>query len=257
MKLLSLGGGNAAGQFTVDSLRDIGTKESASAISAAGYDGVMFDVEEVIGPSNATIPAFSTAFATLKQAGFVIGVTISHSAPYATDIPQDAVDLMKAFVADENIDIFAPQLYSSGEEAAPVFDETAQCVDEGCTWDIFKGMAASATFAPSIVQDSHYAPTIEYFKANHSIDVHGYFVWAQEKQSAVPRAAAAAAAAARAHDLQLAGAGEEDLITEVVLNAVTGADGSLRNGDSIGAASTARQRQLAGWLGARLAATYP
>eukprot|EP00750_Incisomonas_marina_P024953 INCI5243.2.p2 GENE.INCI5243.2~~INCI5243.2.p2 ORF type:complete len:203 (-),score=47.16 INCI5243.2:923-1531(-) len=201
----------------------------------------MFDVEEVIGPSSATIPAFSTTFAALKQSNFLVGVTVSHSAPYATDTPQDAVDLMKSFVADENIDIFAPQLYSSGEETAPEFDETSQCVDEGCTWDIFNGMTANAAFAPAIVQDSHYAPTIDYFKSNHSIDVHGYFVWAQEKHSNAP---------SRGQKLQPA-------ITDVVLNAVTGADGSLTGGISGSTrASKAQQRQLAEWLEARLLATY-
>ena len=83
--------------------------------------------------------------------------------------------------------------------------------------------------------------------------MHGYFVWAQEKQSIVP-GAAATAAAPRAHDLRLAETGEE--IAEAVLNAVTGADSSLRNGGSTRAAPTARQRQLAGWLEARLSATY-
>merc|ERR1719150_2221497 len=52
-KFLTLGGGNSAGVFTVDSLSSIGT--SANQIMKAGYEGVMFDVEEVTGSSSTKV----------------------------------------------------------------------------------------------------------------------------------------------------------------------------------------------------------
>ena len=90
----------------------------------------MYDVEEVDGPASETVPAFAAAFADLKKAGLAVGVTVSHSAPYATDTPADAVALAKAFASDKNVDIISPQLYSSGTETAPQFDETASCAKE-------------------------------------------------------------------------------------------------------------------------------
>ena len=64
---ITLGGGNSAGLFNVASLKQIATSDSISAIKKAGYEGVMFDVEEVDGPASATVPAFAAAFAACKQ----------------------------------------------------------------------------------------------------------------------------------------------------------------------------------------------
>lgn len=49
---------------------------------------------------------------------------MSHSAPYQTDTPEDAVAFVKAWCADPNVDILSPQLYSSGTERSPDFTET-------------------------------------------------------------------------------------------------------------------------------------
>jgi hypothetical protein len=174
---ITLGGGNSAGFIDQSALEAIAT--SGQQIIDAGYKGVMFDVEEVEGSATQIVPAFATAFAELKKAGLLVGVTTSHSAPYATDTPEDAIAFVKAWVQDDNIDILSPQLYSSGQESSPEFDETATCVDQGCTWDLYKG--CKAQFAPSIVDDSQFNEVQTYFEGpnGYGIPVAGFFQWAQ------------------------------------------------------------------------------
>mmetsp|Transcript_16569 Transcript_16569/g.36654 ORF Transcript_16569/g.36654 Transcript_16569/m.36654 type:complete len:250 (-) Transcript_16569:118-867(-) len=173
-KYITLGGGNSAGVFTAAALTAI--EGSADKIKQAGYEGVMFDVEEVTGPSSTMVPAFAKAFAALKQGGLKVAVTTSHSAPYQCDAPEDAVAYVKAWVADGNIDILSPQLYSSGQEAAPEFAETNSCVAQGCTWDLYKG--AKPALAPSIVNEGQYA-AVKSWAQGKGLETVGYFKWAQ------------------------------------------------------------------------------
>ena len=139
----------------------------------------MFDVEEVQGSASVIVPAFSAAFVALKKAGLQTGVTTSHSAPYQTDTPEDAVAMVKAWAADAYLDILSPQLYSSGSEGAPQFDPTNSCKDAGCTWELYKG--CKALFAPSIVAANQYPAVQNFFQQNSSlaIPVAGFFQWAQ------------------------------------------------------------------------------
>ena len=137
----------------------------------------MFDAEEIVGSASAMVPAFHGAFAACKAANLSVGVTTSHSAPYQTDTPADAVALIKAWAADASIDILSPQLYSSGSEAAPEFAETASCKDAGCTWALYTG--SKAAFAPSIVDATQLDAVEAYFKPM-GIATAGYFQWAQK-----------------------------------------------------------------------------
>ncbi|GMH80603.1 hypothetical protein TrST_g632 [Triparma strigata] len=173
--MLSLGGGNAAGQFTVDALSAI--QKDLDLVTAANYTGIVFDVEEAIGSSEALISAFQTTFAAAKAKKLSVVITTSHSAPYATDTPSVAVDLVKSWCSDPNVDVISPQLYSSGMEATPETDETASCVDSGCTWDLYKDCLAS--FVPSIVDETHVAPMNSYFQSEQGMSTDGYLVWAQ------------------------------------------------------------------------------
>jgi hypothetical protein len=102
-RFISLGGGNAAGEFTAEALQTISRKASLDAIVGANYTGVVFDVEEVVGPSSVMVGAFAAAFAACKQSGLKVAVTTSHSAPYQVDSPSVAVDLVKAWAGDTNI----------------------------------------------------------------------------------------------------------------------------------------------------------
>lgn len=179
-KYVTLGGGNSAGIFAADDLATIGV--SASKIQEAGYEGVMFDVEEVTGDASTMVAAFASAFKNLKSAGLLVAITTSHSAPYQTDDPSVAIALVKAWVNDTNVDIVSPQLYSSGNEASPEFAETSSCKSAGCTWDLYKG--ATPVIAPSLVDETQYSASKTYFSDNYNIELGGYFVWKQENQAA-------------------------------------------------------------------------
>lgn len=115
------------------------------------------------------------AFQAAKNYGLGVIVTVAHSAPYHTDTPTDGVELMKAWVMDENIDILSPQLYSSGTESVPDFDETYNCKAAGCTWDLYRG--SKARFVPSIVDETHYGAVVNFFRG--ALEVEGYIQWAQ------------------------------------------------------------------------------
>lgn len=176
-KLLTLGGGNSAGLFTASTLSAIAA--DVDKIKAAGFQGVMYDVEEVVGPSSTMSNLFAESFAAVKRAGLIVAVTTSHSAPYQCDTPQDAVDILKAWCADPNIDVISPQLYSTGREGKPELAETNFCKDAGCTWDLYAN--CKAEIAPSIVEPSHYAESRDFFKSTVGRSTKGYFMWDQRK----------------------------------------------------------------------------
>ena len=173
-RFLSLGGGNAAGSFTASALTKI--KSSMGAIKAANYSGIILDVEEATGSAKELVPAFAAVLAAAKGEGLRTAVTTSHSAPYQCDSANDAVALVKAWVADPNLDILSPQLYSSGQEGSPQFDTTASC-SPACSWSLYKGF--KGIFAPSIVEPSHYPATKAFFAATN-VDTGGFFEWKQE-----------------------------------------------------------------------------
>ena len=104
---MTIGGGNAAGQFTVSTLAEI-AKDIDYVVKSKQYSGVIFDVEICIGDSASLIAGFEAAFKAAKNAGLTVGVTTSHSAPYQTDTPQVATDLVKSWVVSDNIDFLSP-----------------------------------------------------------------------------------------------------------------------------------------------------
>jgi hypothetical protein len=141
---ICIGGGNAAGMFTASALTAINQHCSNGAFKQAGYAGIVYDVEEVVGDMS-MVDLFRESFQVCKQSGLTVIVTTSHSAPYQTSTPDVAVALVKEWVRDKNIDAISPQLYTSGQEGAPDFTETYQCKSEGCTWALYP----KAPFPPS------------------------------------------------------------------------------------------------------------
>ena len=162
VRYLSLGGGNAAGTFTLASLNAITAAINANTIT--GYTGIAYDIEE--GDSGLA-SAFTTSFAAAKAKGFKVLVTVSHSQPYAIS---DAAALMQVLLADPNVDIFSPQLYSTGYES--VNDYTAV----GTPWSAYA--ATKAAVVPSIVTASYYNDAVTYF-AKQGVTLQGYVQWSQ------------------------------------------------------------------------------
>jgi hypothetical protein len=173
-RLLDLGGGNSQGAFTMQILQNI--IRDISLVKPAGYDGVMFDVEEVQGDES-IVKDFAAAFAAAKSEGLQVHVTTSHSAPYKANSPAVSVALVKAWVTDSNIDVLSPQLYSTGKETRPEFAETNFCKAQGCTWELYRG--TNITVAPSLAFRSHYEEAQHWFGENVGLELGGFFEYAQ------------------------------------------------------------------------------
>ena len=103
-------------------LQPFWTGNSLDRVKEAGFHGVCFDIEMTKGEKELA-EAFEKAFAACRSAGLLVLVTTSHSAPYAASSDNAKELLVDSWVASKNIDIFSPQLYTSGTEAAPEFDE--------------------------------------------------------------------------------------------------------------------------------------
>lgn len=145
-------------------------------ITAAGFRGVMFDIEIVSESADVMIPAFAEAFAATKKNGLTVGITTSHSAPCKMKSKRDPAALVKAWVQDTNVDVISPQLYDNGNETEASFEPTADCADYGCTWDLYKNMHSGMKFAPSITYAKQYSGVKKHFQSM-GIDCAGYFVY--------------------------------------------------------------------------------
>merc|ERR1711881_697121 len=136
----------------------------------------------VQGSAASMIPVFAAAFAAVKAACMTNAITVSHTAPYDTDTPQDATDFVTAFVKDANVDIISPQLYTSGNESQPDFAVTGNCASAGCGWNLYRNMRSGMRLAPSIVNTSQYNAAKTHLKNNEQLDCSGYFVWEQSNR---------------------------------------------------------------------------
>ena len=106
-------------------------------------------------------------------------VTTSHSAPYAAGSDTSKMALVDSWAKDDNIDIFSPQLYTSGFEASPEFMQTP-CRSGGgteqskCPWERLKPMKAK--WVLSLASASHYAAAKAFFN-QLGIEPIGYIQW--------------------------------------------------------------------------------
>ena len=86
VQFLGLGGASDDGVMSKLKMADFWGEGYAQvgieAIKDAGFQGVCFDIELTKGEAD-LVPAFERAFAACKQAGLLVMVTTSHSAPYA------------------------------------------------------------------------------------------------------------------------------------------------------------------------------
>ena len=162
-KYLSLGGGNAAGLWSLTALANMDAAISANALQ--GWQGVVYDIEE--GDSGLAA-AFARSFANTKAKGLSVLVTTSHSRPYGIE---DGSKLMTGFFADSNIDYISPQLYTSGTEASNDFTAI------GTMWKEYA--SSKAKIVPSVVLGSRDYPTAQAYFANLGVTLAGYVQWAQ------------------------------------------------------------------------------
>jgi len=181
-KYFSIGGGNQNGVLSAAILHQF--IQDIDQVKSHGFDAVMFDIEKVTGAASDMNPIFANAFQAVQDAGMKVGITVSHSAPYDCDTPQDAVDFMQAFVADTNVDLMSPQLYTSGWESSPDFAVTGSCAAAGCNWDIYQHMHSGMKFAPSIANADQYEAVEAHF-TGLGLPTHGYFQWQQTSRRAL------------------------------------------------------------------------
>ena len=171
LQFLSVGGANRNGLINAQRLEDYSTSEGLDEIKAAGFEGVCFDVESTEGEEE-LVAALERAFAACKRAGLLVMVTTSHTAPYAAASDASKPLMVDSWVKSNDIDIFSPQLYTSGREGKPEYDETP-CAS-GCSYDRLKKM--KARWVPSVANPSHY-PAVKDFLNGMGIQSHGYLQW--------------------------------------------------------------------------------
>lgn len=162
-KYVAFGGGNSYGHLSSAKLQAIDTAISSGRFNR--YDGFVYDIE--IG-DNALASALLSSFSTAKRHGFVVIVTVSHSAPYGIN---DAANIMDAILACDDVDYISPQLYTSGSEATNDYNIT-----QGYGWE--KYTAAKPFVIPSIVHRSYYEDARVFF-SRKGIRVHGFIQWQQ------------------------------------------------------------------------------
>ena len=154
---------------------------ACTMLSTSDWDGVMFDIEDLSGSSSELTEAFANAFAAVQSCGLSVSITTSHNAPFATDDPQTAVDLVTQWLTDPNVDMISPQMYTSGNEDSPVLATTSTChsANPPCDWSAYQG--TSKKIVPSIVDSTHLAAVTQFF-SDKGIDTQNSFVqWAQEQ----------------------------------------------------------------------------
>lgn len=162
---ISIGGGNANGRWTSKIISQLNRAVTKGHLQA--FTGIVYDVE---GGDAGLSHDFAKSFATAKQHGLKVIVTVSHSAPYGIT---DASALMTSFFGNKHhIDAISPQLYSSGTETSNQYSTS-----QGVSW--LQYQTSHASIVPSIVQASYYPDAQVYFLDNYGITLGGYIQWAQ------------------------------------------------------------------------------
>lgn len=172
-KWIDAGGGNANGRWSADALS--AWEQTIKNGDLSSWDGIVFDIEEC--SSSGLAPNFESAFRTAKEANMKVLVTVSHSAPYGCGDPDV---LMKAFFANDDVDILSPQLYTNGNEAQPSFD-----AGNMVSWDDWS--SSKGRFVPSIgcnaIANGGYDATKDFFTKYNLVPT-GYIVWPSDGCSA-------------------------------------------------------------------------
>ena len=181
---LGIGGATGNGMMTVEVL-DTFTAHGLATIKDAGFQGVAFDME--MTGEGEIVKAQERAFANVKKAGLLVMVTTSHSAPYAAANEEIKEALVDSWVRSNDIDLFSPQLYTSGEEDEPEYDLTACGAPDAdnpeasaCTYERLKPMKAK--WIPSLANEKQYPKVKKWFAAK-GITIHGFMQWGGQEHA--------------------------------------------------------------------------
>ena len=143
VQFVALGGASGEGTITVGKLKKFTDEDGAQLVKNAGFHGVCFDIELTAGEED-LVEAMEKTFKVLKEAGLLTMVTTSHSAPYAASSDKAKNMIVESWINSNDIDIFSPQLYTSGSESAPELEPThcnGAYVDGNLTAPVHKSSA--------------------------------------------------------------------------------------------------------------------
>jgi len=177
VQILDIGGASARGVLSVSTLLSI-SAAGLDKVKDVGFEGICFDIELTQGDEQPLVEAFERAFKIVKNAGLLVMVTTSHSAPYASSEKAKSL-LITSWRRSSDIDIFSPQLYTSGFEGTPEFTLTP-CRSGGgsenseCTWERLKPI--KARWVLSLASEDHYPDAHEFFR-KLGIKVSGWIQW--------------------------------------------------------------------------------
>ena len=186
LQFISLGGANSAGTFSNETLAGFSSAELES-VKAAGFSGVCFDVEMTDGDAQRLALALEAAFVACKKAGLLVMLTTSHTAPYAATDHTKRL-LVDSWVNSSSIDIFSPQLYTSGYEPNPQFEltpclPTDTLFSSRCSWERLRLMRAR--WVPSLSAADQY-PAVKAFFARLDIRTRGFVQWKDPDDPKLP-----------------------------------------------------------------------
>jgi len=113
LNLLSYGGGNELGAWSLAAVQAVADSTNLDAVIALKYDGIVIDAEEYASGQSVTVAQWNDMFAAIKAKGLMLIVTISHFAPYEMD---NKDELVADWLSNPLIDYLSPQLYTFGTE---------------------------------------------------------------------------------------------------------------------------------------------
>ncbi|CAE8644151.1 unnamed protein product [Polarella glacialis] len=177
-KYLSIGGVSYPGLITADRLTAVGA--ATASIWDAGYEGVIFDIEEVSGSTDEINNALDAAVAALKAAGLAAAVTTSHSCPYSCS-GCDGSALVASWVKNADIGILSPQLYTTANGTGTEVAHVNLTPTAGCPWSLYAN--ARASVAPSMPKASDYSAMAVALFATEGVTTGGTIVWATASRS--------------------------------------------------------------------------
>lgn len=163
LNLLSYGGGNEFGAWSLAAVQAVAASGNLDAVIALKYDGIVIDAEVYASGQSVTVSQWNDMFAAIKAKKLLLIVTISHFSPYGMG---NGDALVTDWLSNPNIDFLSPQLYTTGTEPKNDWDGFSQA------W-----VTATTPIAPSIVQESYYDQLGSNSVTAYLPKAKGYLVW--------------------------------------------------------------------------------